>query len=234
MIFLRTPGGISHDPAESVAQDDVEKAIGAACIFSTNSPRRSNSAKGQTVHNLGQTRSSQQPNHLLFTPDTFVRTTLPGMKACSAIVHVGPALGARSLSTPLSSKLAENWARRLAQRFIFVIEGDVRVEAEGKSHELSARGYSYFPREPRIGSRLRKRAVSRSLKNPIRLSFGRPPHSIVSNEDAISSHPLGDDPDLQVKCLLPDQPPDAMSFDFRRQHHGLSARGGTQPWWRCT
>jgi allantoate deiminase len=27
MIFLRTPGGISHDPAESVAQDDVERAI---------------------------------------------------------------------------------------------------------------------------------------------------------------------------------------------------------------
>jgi allantoate deiminase len=27
MIFLRTPGGISHDPAESVAVDDVEMAI---------------------------------------------------------------------------------------------------------------------------------------------------------------------------------------------------------------
>jgi allantoate deiminase len=27
MIFLRTPGGISHDPAESVAEEDVEKAI---------------------------------------------------------------------------------------------------------------------------------------------------------------------------------------------------------------
>jgi allantoate deiminase len=27
MIFLRTPGGISHDPAESVLQNDVEKAI---------------------------------------------------------------------------------------------------------------------------------------------------------------------------------------------------------------
>jgi len=27
MIFLRTPGGISHDPSESVLQDDVEKAI---------------------------------------------------------------------------------------------------------------------------------------------------------------------------------------------------------------
>jgi allantoate deiminase len=27
MIFLRTPGGISHDPAESVTAEDVEKAI---------------------------------------------------------------------------------------------------------------------------------------------------------------------------------------------------------------
>jgi allantoate deiminase len=27
MIFLRTPGGISHDPAESVTGEDVEKAI---------------------------------------------------------------------------------------------------------------------------------------------------------------------------------------------------------------
>ena len=33
---------------------------------------------------------------------------------------------------------------------------------------------------------------------------------IVSSEDAVTSHALGDDPDLQVKCLLPD----TMSFDF--------------------
>ncbi|MGO9845022.1 MAG: hypothetical protein ACLPZF_28090 [Candidatus Acidiferrales bacterium] len=46
------------------------------------------------MHNLGGTRSSQQPNHLLLTADTFVRTTLPGMKACAAIVHAGPVIGA--------------------------------------------------------------------------------------------------------------------------------------------
>src|SRR2546430_3943176 len=27
MVFLRTPGGISHDPAESVIAEDVDKAI---------------------------------------------------------------------------------------------------------------------------------------------------------------------------------------------------------------
>jgi allantoate deiminase len=29
MIFLRTPGGISHNPAESVAIEDVAKALEA-------------------------------------------------------------------------------------------------------------------------------------------------------------------------------------------------------------
>ena len=37
-----------------------------------------------------------------------------------------------------------------------------------------------------------------------------PPRAIVSSEDAIPSHPLGDDPSLQVRCLLPD----TTSFDF--------------------
>jgi (S)-ureidoglycine aminohydrolase len=37
-----------------------------------------------------------------------------------------------------------------------------------------------------------------------------PPTAILAHEDAVASHPLGNDPDLQVKCLLPD----TMSFDF--------------------
>src|SRR5579863_3698599 len=69
------------------------------CIFwSSWRPRRNfigrQTLQGQNVHNLGRTRSAQQPNHLLLTPDTFVRTNLPGMKNCTAVVHVGPALGA--------------------------------------------------------------------------------------------------------------------------------------------
>jgi (S)-ureidoglycine aminohydrolase len=47
------------------------------------------------VQNLGHTRSSQQQNHLLLTADTLVRTPLPGMKACTAVVHAGPPLGAK-------------------------------------------------------------------------------------------------------------------------------------------
>ncbi len=103
------------------------------------------------MHNLGQTRSSHQHNHLLLTADTFVRTTLPGMRKCVAIVHVGPALGTRFTEYTAEFEAGGELGSTAAQRFVFIIEGSVKVVAAGK-----------------------------------------------------------DDPDLQVRCLLPDE----MSFDF--------------------
>jgi (S)-ureidoglycine aminohydrolase len=182
-----------------------------ACIFSIGSLHLPTFTKGQTVHNLGRTRSSQQPNHLLLTPDTFVRTTLPGMTKCSAIVHVSPALGANFTQYTAAFDAGGELGTASAQRFIFVIEGSVKVEAEGKSRKLGTNGYAYFPE----GSQYRVVAAKASRLAVIEKHYqpfdsARAPHLIVSSEDAVSSHPLGDDPRLQVKCLLPDD----MSFDF--------------------
>ena len=126
MIFLRTPGGISHDPAESVTVEDVEKAIdcGLHLLDQLRVPDPCNfSRRGCAVHNLGQTRSSHRSNHLLLTADTFVRTTLPGMKGCSAIVHIGPALGARFTEYTAEFEAGGELGSTSAQRFVFVIEG---------------------------------------------------------------------------------------------------------------
>jgi len=163
------------------------------------------------VHNPGQTRSSQQPNHLLLTPDTFVRTALPGMKACSAIVHISPALGAKFTQYTAEFEVGGELGSTPAQRFIFVMKGRLKLEVDGKSSELSASGYAYLPE----GSRHRVAATTVSRVAVIEKHYHavesvNPPHVIVSSEDAISSHPLTDDPSLQVKCLLPDE----MSFDF--------------------
>ena len=163
------------------------------------------------MHNLGQTRSSHQPNHLLLTPDTFVRTALPGMKACSAVVHVGPALGARFTQYTAEFEVGGELGSTPAQRFIFVIEGKLKLEVEGKSGELSRRGYAFLPQG--LQHRVTATVVSRVAvieKNYYALDSVKPPCPIVSSEDAISSHSLGDDDNLQVKCLLPDE----MSFDF--------------------
>ena len=163
------------------------------------------------MHNLGRTRSSQQPNHLLLTADTFVRTTLPGMKACFAIVHVSPALGAKFTEYTAEFEQGGELGSTSAQRVIFVIEGGVKLEVDGKTSELGTRGYAFLPEG--LAHRVVATKASRVVvieKLYQALDSGALPHSIISSEDAVSAHPLADDPSLQVKCLLPDE----MSFDF--------------------
>ena len=163
------------------------------------------------MHNLGQTRSSHENNHLLLTADTFVRTNLPGMKACSAIVHVGPAMGARFTEYTAEFEAGGELGSTTAQRFIFVIGGGVTVRVDGRSKELGPRGYAYFPQDlPHrvVGENTSRVAV---IEKPYQaLDSIEPPNLIVSSEDAVAPHPLDDDPRLQVKCLLPDE----TKFDF--------------------
>ena len=88
------------------------------------------------MHNLGRTRSSQQPNHLLLTPDTFVRTTVPGMKGCAAIVHAGSSMGARFTEYTAEFDPGGEMVGARAQRFIFVMEGAVNFETPDKRSKL--------------------------------------------------------------------------------------------------
>jgi (S)-ureidoglycine aminohydrolase len=163
------------------------------------------------VHNLGLTRSSHQPNHLLLTAETFVRTTLPGMKACSAVVHISPALGAKFAEYSAEFEAGGELGSTPAQRLIFVIEGSVKLEVNSKTSELGARGYAYLPEGLQHRVVAEKSSRVAVIEKPYQaLASVEPPHLIVSDEDAVPSHPLDDDPSLQVKCLLPDE----MSFDF--------------------
>ena len=163
------------------------------------------------MHNLGLTRSSHQRNHLLLTPDTFVRTTLPGMVKCAATVHVGPQIGARFTEYTAEFEAGGQLGSTSAQRFIFVIEGGLKLEVAGKQRKLNARDYAYLPEgvQQRIVAAKNSRVAV--IEKPYEPLDGiKPPEVIVSSEDAVAPHPLDDDPDLQVRCLLPEE----MSFDF--------------------
>jgi (S)-ureidoglycine aminohydrolase len=163
------------------------------------------------VHNLGQTRSSQQPNHLLLTSDTFVRAPLPGMKKCTAIVHIGPVLGAAFTQYTAEFEAGGELGGTTAQRFLYVVEGALQVEAAGKRSQLGARGYAYIPEGAAHRVTAAKASRVAVIEKHYRPASGASaPGVILSNEDAVSSHALNDNPDLQVKCLLPDE----LSFDF--------------------
>ncbi len=163
------------------------------------------------MHNLGQTRSSQKHNHLLLTPDTFVRTTLPGMKGCAAVVHAGPTMGAQFTQYTAELESGGQLGDTPAQRFIFVLEGQLNLEVDGRQNDLAARGFAYLPEglpHRVVATTASRAAVIEKTYQPV--ASVESPRVVTSNEDAVSSHPLGDDPSLQVKCLLPD----TMSFDF--------------------
>jgi (S)-ureidoglycine aminohydrolase len=166
------------------------------------------------VHNLahlGQTRSSQHRNHLLLTPDTFVRTVLPGMKACAAVVHAAPAMGATFAQYTAEFEAGGELCGTTAQRFLYVLEGAITLELDRKQSGLQPKGFSYIPQGTphRVAATTASRVVVIEKRYQVAPKF-EPPQAIISSEDAISSHALNDDPDLQVKCLLPDDP----RFDF--------------------
>jgi (S)-ureidoglycine aminohydrolase len=163
------------------------------------------------LNDLGQTRSSQHRNHLLLTADTFVRTPLPGTKKCMAVVHAGYAMGAAFAEYTAEFEAGGELGTTSFQRFLYVIEGEIRVDLNRKKTHLPARGYAYIP----AGAPHRVAAKSSSrvavIEKPYQALRGvKSPRAILSSEDDVSSHALNDDPDLQVKCLLPDE----LSFDF--------------------
>jgi (S)-ureidoglycine aminohydrolase len=161
--------------------------------------------------NLGQTRSSRQRNHALLTPDTFVRAPLPGMKGCTAVVHASPAMGAAFTQYTAEFESGGELGAPDAQRFLYVIEGAVTLHIDGKRDELIARGYAYVPEG--VPHRVLAQKTSRVavIEKPYQaINAVASPHPIVSTEDAVAAHALNDDPDLQVKCLLPDD----IAFDF--------------------
>lgn len=163
------------------------------------------------MHNLGETRSAHHRNHILQTPDTFVRTSLPGLKNGSAIVHIGPAHGAKFTEYTAELEPGGELGPTSAQRFVYVLEGNLSFDADGKQAELSARGFAYIPQGlPHKANTKKSARLAVIDKRYEPLDKISSPKLIVSSEDHIATQALNGDPALQVKCLLPDEP----AFDF--------------------
>lgn len=163
------------------------------------------------LHHLGRTRSSYQRDHLLLTPDSFVRTVLPGMSKAAAIVHISPARGAAFTQYTAEFELGGELGSSGGQRFVYVLDGGIQLELSDQRHAVAPRGFVYIPEKlaHRITASVPGRvAVFEKTYQP--LDSAPAPQLIISSEDAVAAHALNDDVDLQVKCLLPDHP----SHDF--------------------
>lgn len=144
---------------------------------------------------------------MLLTPDTFVRAPLPGMDRATAIIHVSSAVGAGFMQYTAEFEPGGALQPALEQRFVYVLEGE--LNAVGRA--LGPDEYVYFPAglDARVCAHGKARAVV--IEKPYRPHGElKAPEKLVGSESAIMPRPLMDDPDLQVRALMPDD----LTFDF--------------------
>jgi (S)-ureidoglycine aminohydrolase len=175
------------------------------------------------IYGLGETRSSLKADHLLQTPDTFIRTPLPGARGVEFVVHTGPRAGAGF--TQMTAEFAANGTLAPAdtgtQRFLYVLDGTLDLEVLGgrTSGALKAGGFAYIPAD--TAHQVRAREASRAVLiekryQPVArtvLETGQQanrPEVVMGHESEIKSEALGGDDGLRVRHLMPDGP----AWDF--------------------
>jgi (S)-ureidoglycine aminohydrolase len=168
---------------------------------------------------LGETRSSYQANHLLQTPDTFVRTALPGMQAATAIIHAAPALGARFVQYSAEMQAGGQLGSVDAQRFLYVINGEISVGA----HRLTAQSFAVIPQ----GESLVVRAAAASRVAVIEkryepLAGVSAPELLVGRESEVPEQALDGDPALRVRALVPQEPQHDFAVNIMTYDPGAS------------
>ena len=99
------------------------------------------------MHQLGHTRSARHSDHLLQTPDCFVRAPLPCMRKATAIVHVNSAAGARFSQYTAELEAGGRLDAVAEQRFIYVLDGEVQVGGA----TLRPGDFAYLPAESAMG-----------------------------------------------------------------------------------
>ena len=175
------------------------------------------------MRKLGVTRTSYRRDHALLAPDSFVRAPLPGMREATAVVHAAPASGAAFTQYTAEFEAAGMLGPAAGQRFVFVIEGAVRVEIGGQRRRLKKDGYAYLPAGADHRVVADKPARAAVIEKPYRPLPGiEPPRAVFGAERAVAGQPLMGDPALEVRTLLPENPAFDMAVNTMTFEPGAS------------
>jgi (S)-ureidoglycine aminohydrolase len=163
------------------------------------------------MKHLGQTRACQRANHLLLTPDTFIRAPLPGMRNATAIIHAAPRLGARFIQYSAEFEEGGQLANTVMQRFLYVLNGGLRLTYREREEDLKPGEYAYVPARDRHSILALVPTTALVIEKTYDHLVGQmPPEFFVGAVDGVPSQPLMGDPAVQVRPLIPD----SRSFDF--------------------
>jgi len=163
------------------------------------------------MHGLGETRSSNGRGHLLQTPDTFVRTPLPCLRGALAVVHAGPAMGAKFAQYTVEFGAGGVMSAVAGvQRFCYVLEGQLELRVPRRDHALGVGEYAYIPAEMEHVLVAKAGARAMVIERMAGGGEGKQPGLVVGRERDVAGVALMGDEDVQVRALLPA----GAEFDF--------------------
>lgn len=130
------------------------------------------------------------------------------MRKATAIVHVSPAAGAAFVQYTAELEAGGQLGPTQDQRFVYVLDGEVLIN----NARLGEGEYAYIA--PGASTAISaatgaRAAVIEKAYQP--LPGTAPPETFTGRETLVSPTYLGDDPWLEVRGLIPDDP----AFDFR-------------------
>lgn len=159
------------------------------------------------MHKFGHTRSAHGRDHLLQTPDSFVRIPLPCLTDAAAIVHIGPAAGAAFTEFTVEFDGGGVLSSVGLQRFVYVLGGELRLQTSGQEYVLGEGDFAYVPASVthRFSADAPARAVVIERARP-GTKHGPESLLIVGRERDCVPAPLMGDEDLQVRSLMPAGP----------------------------
>ena len=159
------------------------------------------------MQELGHSRTVRRLDHLLLTPDTFVRAPLPGMNKATAIIHAGSPIGAQFTQYTVEFEEGGVLGAASAQRFIYVLEG----ELEMASRSLSAGDFAYVPQGSTATAGAKRTSRAEVIEKVYQPVSGRPaPGSFTGRESQVKPEPLDADSSIEVRHFVPDD----VAFDF--------------------
>jgi (S)-ureidoglycine aminohydrolase len=159
---------------------------------------------------FGTTRSRLHRTHALFTPESFVRSDLPGWERSQVVILISPRIGSRfvqylALMEPDGGAAAPPAG---IERVLYVLDGQVALARPGSPEcILETGGFAFCP----AGAAVQLRSLVSSRLNIFEKTYvPRPdvplPDVIAGNESQVAGTPFLGDPDAVLKVLLPTDP----------------------------
>lgn len=173
----------------------------------------------------GTTRSVVRRDHAVISPDSHVRSPLPGWTNAVAIVLISPRLGAAFSQYIVEMERGGSAGPPApgVQRFVWVMEGRAALGVNGSKRELSPGDHAFLPAGTDHAITARRSTRLMIVEKPYVPAPGALPPEAVGGEDrSDEAVPLLGDPDVTVQVLLPEGPSHDMAMNLMSFAPGAS------------